>query len=112
MQGTFLTNKYTRWYLQIIKSAKRTPRPGYLEKHHVIPFICGGKRGGLNAVRLTPREHYVCHRLLTKMTQGDKQEQLFNYFKELKGNTSREYEILKLQSAIHGVPINDAPDAV
>jgi hypothetical protein len=100
MKGTFLTNKYTRWYLRIIKSAKNKPRPGYLEKHHIIPFICGGKRGGLNAVRLTPREHYVCHRLLTKMTQGDKQEQLVEYFKELEGSTSREYEVLRLRSVV------------
>jgi hypothetical protein len=65
----FLENKYTKWYHQIIENAKaRTHVDGYTEQHHIIPTSLGGKNWPDNKVRLTPREHFICHMLLTKMT--------------------------------------------
>lgn len=77
----FIDNKYTTWYFQIIHNAKKTLRPGYTELHHIIPksfYSRKNKSGWLdgdpdtdeNLVRLTAKEHFICHLLLTKMTQG------------------------------------------
>jgi hypothetical protein len=82
----FLENKYTSWYYSIVNTAKaRGNRNKYTEKHHIIPesFFAASKRskcpGSLlgnpgaanNIVRLLPREHFICHILLTKMTVGE-----------------------------------------
>lgn len=68
----FLQNKYNNWYNNIIYSAKgRVNYIGYTEKHHIIPKSLGGSNNKLNIVRLTAREHFVCHLLLTKMLTGN-----------------------------------------
>lgn len=66
----YLDNKYTTWYNSIIKNAQTRSITGYTENHHVIPRSLGGSDLPDNLVRLTAREHYICHILLTKMTQG------------------------------------------
>lgn len=43
---------------------------GPFEKHHVIPKSMGGTDKKENVVNLTVRQHFVCHRLLTKMVSG------------------------------------------
>jgi hypothetical protein len=68
----YLDNKYTRWYNSIITAAQtRVNSIGYYEKHHIIPKSMGGNNDSVNLVKLTAREHFVCHLLLTKMTTGD-----------------------------------------
>ena len=64
----FIDNKYRKWYFNIIESAKSKTREGYLERHHIYPTSLFGKND--DVVRLTAREHYVCHWLLTKFTEG------------------------------------------
>jgi hypothetical protein len=66
----FIENKYTKIYYSIIDSAKsRTlSQETYTEKHHTIPKSLGGDNTKLNLVKLTAREHFICHWLLTKMT--------------------------------------------
>ena len=65
----FLITKYTRWYNNIILNAQaRTDSTGYMEKHHIIPRSLGGLDNKDNLVKLTAREHFICHWLLTKMT--------------------------------------------
>lgn len=67
----FLTNKYTKWYYNIINSAKaRVVVDQYLEKHHIVPKSMGGSNNNSNLVKLTAREHFICHVLLAKMTSG------------------------------------------
>jgi hypothetical protein len=62
----FNNSKYTKWYYQIIDKAKtRTTTIG--ENHHIIPESIGGLDTQDNLVKLTTREHYLCHYLLTKM---------------------------------------------
>lgn len=43
----------------------------YVEKHHILPKALGGTDLKSNIVKLTAREHFICHVLLVKMTQGD-----------------------------------------
>lgn len=42
----------------------------YYEKHHIIPKSVGGNDNPDNICILLPREHFVCHWLLTKMVSG------------------------------------------
>lgn len=69
----YLQNKYTRWYYRIIQKAQTRvlPDDAHIEKHHIVPRSLGGNNSKLNIANLTPREHFVCHLLLTKMTEGN-----------------------------------------
>lgn len=68
----FIDNKYTKLYFNIVINAKsRTlTLETYTEKHHIIPKSLGGNNSKDNLVKLTAREHFICHVLLTKMTSG------------------------------------------
>jgi hypothetical protein len=72
----FLQNKYTSWYFAIINKAKERITEGYTEKHHVIPKTLGGKNDKSNIVKLTAREHFICHLLLTKMLVDDNRHKM------------------------------------
>lgn len=64
-------NKYKRWYYALMRKAVARGRPsGYSEKHHIVPKALGGGNDAANIVRLTFREHFVAHWLLTKFTKG------------------------------------------
>jgi hypothetical protein len=69
----YLQNKYTIWYNNIIQQAqfRVLSTDTYTEKHHIIPRSLGGSNAKSNIVCITPREHFVCHLLLTKMTTGN-----------------------------------------
>jgi hypothetical protein len=69
---TFLDNKYTLWYYNIISQAntRELDSDVYVEQHHVIPRSMGGSLQANNLVKLTGREHFICHMLLVKMTIG------------------------------------------
>ena len=69
----YLQNKYTSWYNNIIQRAQSRVLSAdiYTEKHHVIPKSLGGSNAKSNIVCITPREHFICHLLLTKMTTGN-----------------------------------------
>jgi hypothetical protein len=101
----FLKNKYTIWYHQIIANAQSRINNGYVEKHHIIPKCLGGTDDASNLVRLTAREHYICHLLLTKMTEGlIRRKMLFAHWRMVHGNqnqsryqlTNRQYESAKI----------------
>lgn len=66
----FIENKYTIWYYKIISAARGRTVNGYIERHHIIPKSMGGDNSSTNLVKLTAREHFICHRLLTKMVTG------------------------------------------
>lgn len=67
----FLDNKYTKWYFDIIENAKDRINEGYTEKHHIIPKSCGGDDSTDNLVKLSAREHFICHLLLIKAMSDD-----------------------------------------
>jgi len=76
-----LDNKYTRWYQQIVfRAQQRTlPKDHYVEVHHIIPRSLGGDNSKSNLARLTAREHFLCHWLLTKMlSAGKEKSKMFN----------------------------------
>lgn len=68
----FISNRYTRIYHSIIERARHRslPKSVYVESHHIIPRSLGGSDEINNLVKLTYKEHRVCHKLLVKMTQG------------------------------------------
>lgn len=62
----FIDNKYTHWYYSIVNAAVSRATPTYYtEKHHIVPRSLGGNNSASNLVKLTAKEHFVCHRLLT-----------------------------------------------
>lgn len=67
----FIDNKYTKWYFQIIESAKLNPPTNYSEKHHIIPQCMNGSNDPDNLVALSARQHFICHMLLTRMVSDE-----------------------------------------
>jgi hypothetical protein len=59
---------YLKIYNNIIENAKRRDRLNcYMEKHHIIPKSEGGSNDDNNLVYLTPKEHFIAHKLLYKI---------------------------------------------
>ena len=110
----YLQNKYTRWYYIIIQRAQTRSITGYTERHHIIPKSLGGSNAKDNLVVLTAREHFVCHLLLTKMTEGKARRSMcyaawqmtFIKNRERYSPTARVYELLRkqLSESYTGVP--------
>lgn len=101
----YLINKYSKWYNSIIENAKSRHLTEGFERHHIIPKSLGGSNLLQNIARLTPREHFVCHMLLTKMTQGENKAKMVNAALRLandhKGRciNSRIYALIKRERA-------------
>lgn len=74
----YLHNKYSKYYFSIINNAKSRVLDDnvYVENHHIIPRSLGGIDDENNLVKLTAREHFICHLLLTKMTNGYQKHQM------------------------------------
>lgn len=64
-------SKYQRWYDGLMHSRKLRDTPiAYAEVHHILPRALGGGDGDYNLVRLSYREHFIAHWLLTKFLGG------------------------------------------
>ncbi len=89
---TFLSNKYSKCYYNIVSKAlqadrKKLPKNNknfvYYESHHIIPKSIKPEFKDLklnpwNKALLTPKEHFICHLLLTKMLTGsDKNKMVY-----------------------------------
>lgn len=85
----FITNKYTKVYFKIIDNAKTKNYNGYTEKHHIIPKSLGGTNDKNNIVRLSAREHFVCHKLLMKMVIGNARYKMIEAFSYFSNNSKR-----------------------
>lgn len=107
----FINNKYTKWYNNIISAAKsRTLIETYYEVHHIIPKSVGGDNSPYNLVKLTAREHFICHLLLPKMLNNPyKSKMRFalwmlsngrNSFQQRYKCNSRIYEIVKKEYSV------------
>lgn len=57
-------NKYAKWYYAIVSNPNASAT--YTETHHIVPISMGGQDVAENRVRLSARQHFVAHRLLTK----------------------------------------------
>jgi hypothetical protein len=113
MNTLFTKSKYTNWYMSIIENAKSRKLIGYSENHHIWPKSIGGHDVKENKVRLTAREHFICHRLLPKMTVGMARSKMAHALWYFLGNkkhrtlkiTSRTYATMKkLKSEAMRVP--------
>ena len=98
----FINNKYTKFYYNIIGNAKsRTILVGYSEKHHILPRSMGGNNDSENLVKLTAREHFICHWLLTKMVTGsDRNKMLYALNGMRRNKTGNRYET-KITSKVY-----------
>jgi hypothetical protein len=65
-KNLFIVNKYSKWYFNIIENAKTKQYDTYHETHHIIPRCMGGTDDKDNLVKLSYREHFICHCLLPK----------------------------------------------
>jgi hypothetical protein len=90
----FLFNKYHVWYFNII-SKKRTFTKDQ-HKHHIIPRSLGGSNEDSNIVRLSKREHFICHLLLCKMTEGSDKYKMIHAANLMRGlsSNSRTYQTI------------------
>jgi len=107
----FINNKYTNCYISLIAQAQARELPAgtYTEKHHIIPKCMGGADTSDNLVKLTAKEHYIAHLLLTRMTEGTNQQKmcfaLWRMMHDPKKRNSRhivsasQYEKIKIKMA-------------
>ena len=94
----FLTNKYTNWYNSIVNNAKTRILDQYSEKHHIIPKCLGGTNQISNLVKLTAKEHYVCHKLLARMVTGDARHKM-NIAIYRMSHSGKNHNRIKIQSS-------------
>jgi|AntAceMinimDraft_13_1070369.scaffolds.fasta_scaffold37044_3 hypothetical protein len=62
---------YQRIYDALCKRGRERVLKEYTEKHHILPRCLGGSDSNDNLTKLTAREHYLAHYLLTKMCPRD-----------------------------------------
>jgi hypothetical protein len=103
-------SKYTKWYNQIIDRAKGRILEPPFERHHIRPRSLGGTDDRENIAFITPREHFICHWLLIKMTTGKEHYKMLNALRMMRAEnpgqkryktkiTARVYESLKKEYA-------------
>jgi hypothetical protein len=92
----FIDNKYTHWYYNIIGRAqnRQLSKDTYSEKHHIIPRSLGGLNQKHNIVRLSAREHFVCHLLLTKMVDGPERYKMLSAVTRFRQSRKYQHRIL------------------
>jgi hypothetical protein len=116
----FINNKYTRWYFNIIYKAADIKIPHETNHHHVLPESLFPEYKTLskhnwNGVHLTHREHFICHRLLTKMTEGKAKRKMCYAVWRLANSkdtsvlTARTYAVLREQISLEttGIDYNE-----
>ena len=118
-----LTNKYSKTYFAITSNAKQRITEGYTELHHIIPQSMGGSNDKENLVELTAREHFICHWLLVKMTEGDDRSKMLYALKGMKAEnkyqqryqtkiTARVYETYRIEHSINHSKVMKAKNLV
>jgi hypothetical protein len=104
-------DKYTRWYNQITDRARARSIDTYTETHHIQPRSLGGTDDTDNLVKLTAREHFICHWLLVKMTTGEDHYKMLNALRMMRAEkygqqryetviTARVYESIKKEYSL------------
>lgn len=118
-----LINKYSNLYHRITSNAKNRITEGYTETHHIIPQSLGGSNEKDNLVELTAREHFICHWLLVKMTEGDDRSKMLYALKGMKAEnkyqqryqtkiTARVYETYRIEHSINHSKVMKAKNLV
>jgi hypothetical protein len=118
-----LTNKYSKLYYKITSNAKQRITEGYTETHHIIPQSLGGSNDKENLVNLTAREHFICHWLLIKMTEGSDRSKMLYALNGMKAEnkyqeryhtkiTARVYETYRMEHAVNHSKVMKAKNLV
>ena len=95
-------NKYTKWYSNITDKAKNRKLDCYTESHHIKPRSMGGPDTTDNLVDLTPREHFICHWLLVKMTTGKDHHKMLNALRMMRAeNSNQERYTTKITARVY-----------
>lgn len=85
--------KYENHYKKLIETRQRLNRnkkEARFEQHHILPKSLGGGNGKRNLILLTPREHFIAHRLLYKMHTGrNKAKMAYALFKMMQCNSKQ-----------------------
>lgn len=97
---------YKSIYEKLIQSRSNQPllKEEYYENHHIIPRCLGGTDDPQNLIKLTAREHFLAHYLLTKIYPEEHKlfYALLCMIRDPHSNrkyTSRVYELAKKQYA-------------
>ena len=96
--GMFRNNKYRRIYSRIIDRASQRELHEGFEKHHVLPESIFG--GGGPIVKLTYREHFICHWLLTKFTDGMDRRKMYHALNAMANHKLPGREFTSLEYAV------------
>ncbi len=95
---------YKKIYEELIDFRKNNPANGYSENHHILPRSLCGSDDSQNMVRLSAREHFVAHLLLTRIyNEGPNHHKMIKAFVMMlchstthqRYSPSRRYEILR-----------------
>lgn len=101
----FIQNKYLIIYNNIINRARNRTIYEYTERHHIIPKSLNGSNDKDNIVKLTAREHFICHQLLIRIVcLENRHKMVFAAWQQSRSAkyrnvkiVSRTYEVLKKQ---------------
>lgn len=103
----FKNNKYTKWYQEIVYKARQKIYDDYTELHHIIPISLGGDDSVDNVVKISAKEHFILHHLLTKMVYEKDLSKMWNAFflmhfhnSNKRYSTPRTYELSKMHMAL------------
>ena len=108
----FIDNKYTRWYYDIVNRAKTRVLNIYTEKHHIIPKSLGGSNKKENIVSLTAREHFICHRLLVRMTEGKNKAKMSYAIRTMMNRENSYQKRYKVTSKTYEVIIRETKETI
>jgi|AntAceMinimDraft_18_1070375.scaffolds.fasta_scaffold56490_3 hypothetical protein len=100
-------------YENIIEEAKNENRikhnGTYYENHHITPKCLNGLDEENNLVLLTAKEHYICHKLLTKIYPNDRNlATAFHYMtfgKNYYNQSGRDYEYAR--ELVSNIPMSE-----
>ena len=82
--------KYEKWY-KVITDNGKTVRDVRTESHHILPKCLGGSNDNNNLTDITPREHFICHWLLTKIyPTGEEHWKMINAFRMMRAENPRQ----------------------
>ena len=84
-------NKYETWYAAITKRGQDRHTDSYTESHHIIPRSLGGNDEPTNITKLTAREHFICHWLLTKIyREGEAHWKMLNALRIMRAENAKQ----------------------
>lgn len=82
---------YKNVYDNIVKKAVDRGEPDvYFETHHILPRSLGGSDEDNNLVKVTAREHFILHYLLTKFTSDAGRIKMLHAFMLMSGGNGHQ----------------------